>query len=579
LENGVTGDIGGYDGFALSLVRRVFGQLIAKELVSVQPMSAPTGKVFYLDPQVTTGTSQDYQSMYESHYNNANYDVSKGAYTLLSGTSTGITAINYNSGLSFNIAYSGGSEGLSSLRIVSNTSTYSDMVSLNGANGTCTAGAGVIPVDTTKAFDNNTMASTIALLSGELGWMKFGFTTSPTQPVKKYSMFVASTDNIASWKFCGSTDNISWSLLDNRLNETIIDAEYNYYTPTSSSIPYKYYMLTGITDSSSVLGIFEFELMGETISSENLNCVISPTTWTHDIFSGNLINVIVHQTGSTLTGTANTFTEWRDYTGLEASSGMQTIKLNVISSNVEARTRKIRGKLTEELLQDAEAYFQINAINELADLMGDEIAAEIDREIISDLINIAPFRSEWYYNMYALTGMTGFVTGNSSSEIASAVTQYRWAQDSLLTAINKMDATIKKANIYHGANWLICSAKVGTVVETMKEHKAVIGSTIMRVDKIHRTGKLKSTINVYVDPYLPDNICLLGYNGTNWDSGYIYAPYVISTPNLVRDPDTLFETNTEFLTRYATKIITNKKYGLIDCRFPTDAASKIVNEV
>ena len=36
-------------GVALPLVRRVFGEIVAKEFVSVQPMSLPSGLVFYLD--------------------------------------------------------------------------------------------------------------------------------------------------------------------------------------------------------------------------------------------------------------------------------------------------------------------------------------------------------------------------------------------------------------------------------------------------------------------------------------------------------------------------------------------------
>ena len=41
-------------GIALPMVRKVFGQIAAKEFVSVQPMSLPAGLVFYLDYQYGT---------------------------------------------------------------------------------------------------------------------------------------------------------------------------------------------------------------------------------------------------------------------------------------------------------------------------------------------------------------------------------------------------------------------------------------------------------------------------------------------------------------------------------------------
>ena len=43
------GDVQGFAAVAFPLVRRVFGNLIANELVSVQPMSLPSGLIFFLD--------------------------------------------------------------------------------------------------------------------------------------------------------------------------------------------------------------------------------------------------------------------------------------------------------------------------------------------------------------------------------------------------------------------------------------------------------------------------------------------------------------------------------------------------
>lgn len=50
--------VGSFDLFTMPIVRRVFPEILAKELVSVQPMSGPTGKLFYLD-FVTTSKFND----------------------------------------------------------------------------------------------------------------------------------------------------------------------------------------------------------------------------------------------------------------------------------------------------------------------------------------------------------------------------------------------------------------------------------------------------------------------------------------------------------------------------------------
>ena len=43
------GDVEGFASVAFPIVRRVFGGLLANDLVSVQPMSLPAGLIFFLD--------------------------------------------------------------------------------------------------------------------------------------------------------------------------------------------------------------------------------------------------------------------------------------------------------------------------------------------------------------------------------------------------------------------------------------------------------------------------------------------------------------------------------------------------
>ena len=50
-----------WNGVALPLVRRIFGEIFAKEFVSVQPMNLPSGLVFWLDFKYGTGGANDRQ--------------------------------------------------------------------------------------------------------------------------------------------------------------------------------------------------------------------------------------------------------------------------------------------------------------------------------------------------------------------------------------------------------------------------------------------------------------------------------------------------------------------------------------
>ena len=56
-------DVEGFASVAFPIVRRVFGNLIANELVSVQPMSLPSGHIFFLDfvysPTLNASDSDD----------------------------------------------------------------------------------------------------------------------------------------------------------------------------------------------------------------------------------------------------------------------------------------------------------------------------------------------------------------------------------------------------------------------------------------------------------------------------------------------------------------------------------------
>ena len=81
---------------------------------------------------------------------------------------------------------------------------------------------------------------------------------------------------------------------------------------------------------------------------------------------------------------------------------------------------------------------------------------------------------------------------------------------------------------------------------------------------VQKAGSLNGRYTVYKNPYMTENIMLLGYRGSQFlEAGAVFAPYVplIMTP-LVYDPDT-FTPRKGLLTRYAKKMLRPEFYGKI----------------
>ncbi len=241
------------------------------------------------------------------------------------------------------------------------------------------------------------------------------------------------------------------------------------------------------------------------------------------------------------------------YNDLEAKSEMAELTIRFSSVTVNTETRKLRAHWTPELAQDLEAYHSIDAEAELTALLSEHIAAEIDREIIIDLINGAPFRARWDYN-------------GLSSNANFFGTQKDWNQ-TLITKINQISAQIHKATLRGGANWVVCSAEAGAIFDDL-EYFHVDGSSSAEVEKfnlgVEKIGNLASRYVVYKDPYLPASVVLIGHKGNTFlEAGYIYAPYIpLQLTQTIHDPND-FTPRKGIMTRYAKKMVNNRFYGVV----------------
>ena len=293
-------------------------------------------------------------------------------------------------------------------------------------------------------------------------------------------------------------------------------------------------------------------------------------TWTQDQFAGNILSAVVDLRANGVYGadfnpamlvdvngvpltTITVYPVYEIFNNLEASPNMGEITIRFSSVTVNTITRKLRAHWTPELAQDLEAYHSIDAEAELTALLSEHIAAEIDREIIIDLINGAPFRARWDYKGLA----------NNANFFG---TQKDWNQ-TLITRINELSAQIHKATLRGGANWVVCSAEAGAIFDDL-EYFHVDGSAQPESEKynlgVEKIGNLGSRYVVYKDPYLPSPIVLLGHKGNTFlEAGYIYAPYIpLQLTQTIYDPSD-FTPRKGIMTRYAKKMVNNRFYGVI----------------
>lgn len=245
---------------------------------------------------------------------------------------------------------------------------------------------------------------------------------------------------------------------------------------------------------------------------------------------------------------------WAQYDSLELETEMGEVSFQLTSETVSVEERKLRATWSPELAQDVSAFHNIDAEAELTAILSEQIAAEIDREILRDLRKAAPWKARWDYNGWQRLATTSTV-----------YTQKDWNQ-TLMTKINQISAQIQKSTLRGGANFIIVSAEINAVLNDLEYFHVTDASAEsdqynMGIEKI---GSLQGRYQVIVDPYAPHWSLIMGHHGTSLlDTGYIYAPYVpmALTPTMYNPFN--FAPVKGIVTRYAKKLVNNKYYGAI----------------
>ena len=288
-----------------------------------------------------------------------------------------------------------------------------------------------------------------------------------------------------------------------------------------------------------------------TVSGNNVTFVVAKTTAASAELTG---SVMYHKQPAD-----NSRGDFED-AGAIAPISIPEINVELASEAIVAKTRKLKAQWTPEFAQDLNAYHSIDAEAELTSLLSEYISMEIDLEILDMLIQDAVTTERWSAENNKVWNGSAWTTATSDFYN----TQGQWFQ-TLGTKVQKVSNKIHQKTLRGGANFLVCSPEVATILESIPGYAAdTNGDKMDFAMGVQKVGQLNSRYRVYKNPYMTENVILMGYRGSQFlETGAVYAPYVplMMTP-LVYDPNT-FTPRKGIMTRYAKKMIRPEFYGKI----------------
>lgn len=256
--------------------------------------------------------------------------------------------------------------------------------------------------------------------------------------------------------------------------------------------------------------------------------------------------------------------------GLNNDIGIPEVNLELKSEPIVAKTRKLKAVWTPELAQDLNAYHSIDAEAELTALLSEYVSMEIDLEILDLLITNAPIitTEAWSakLNREMIKNSDGTFTPTDTTVAGTGgyYTKDTWYR-TLGIKVQKVSNKIHQLTLRGGANFMVCSPDVATILESIPGWQTnTDGDQAKFAMGVTRVGSFASRFQVYKNPYMTDNVILVGFRGNNFlETGAVYAPYIplVQTP-LVYDPVN-FTPRRGVMTRYAKKLVRPEFYGKV----------------
>jgi len=464
-------------GVALPLVRKVFGQIAAKEFVSVQPMSLPAGLVFFLDFQY--GTTKNPFTSGNSLYGTA--ASGEGFGNLAEGGLYGAGRFGYSiNQFSASVAFGSITVASASFAQVNFDVNFSSSVQ-GGSN----------------AQLKNVQTLTIATSS-----ISANLDVNAVRAISYVSGAIVEADNLHQFNYL-SGGNVVLFVTASALEATPLDgAALVYYTKKTA-----------------------------------------------DKARGDFEDLAAYSNNGGVAG---------------QSISIPEINVQLRSETIAAKTRKLKAQWTPEFAQDLNAYQNLDAEAELTSMLSEYISLEIDLEIMDMLIQNAPISEVWSVKVGNQLNVAG--SGFDSNTAGVYYTQMSWFQ-TLGIKLQKVSNTIHQRTLRGGANFMVVSPTVATILESIPGFAADTDGAADNMKYafgVQKIGQLNSRYKVYKNPYMLENVILMGFRGNQFlETGAVYAPYIplIMTP-LVYDPST-FTPRKGIMTRYAKKMVRPEFYGIV----------------
>ena len=543
-----SGDIRGFSNIAFPIVRRVFGGLVANELVSIQPMSLPSGLLFYLD---------------------YTYGNDRGGKSGVDGT-TGSGVSTYTAGQSiYNSPVGKG--------VQSGSLATGGMYDLVGSGYSRVHGSTAVTLTTSGAFGGSGAFATtkFAFASGTDGRL-LGFDPKVTSAIEGGTAGVGT----AQFKFVV----VALSTISSSADQTLAKDFALFPTTTYADAAVWGEQYQG---GSGILNLRRLNQVGVWDSGAS-TFTAQPLSGTH------LLAVVTGTLAANATSTMTLSYPLSSALDVESSSG-STVTIPVFESNfgstpspvipeidikiesiaVTATTRKLRARWSPELAQDLNAYHSIDAEVELTQILSEQIALELDREILNDLLTQAAGA-----NYFWSRAPGRFVNKTNGNEISRSSTQpgpnftgtVREWYETLVETIIDVGNEIHRKTLRGSANFIVIGPDVATILEAGTYYRpsySIDGSGQVGAPfsiGAEKVGTLSNRFTVYKDPYFPRNKILIGFKGGSYlETGYVYAPYVplIVTPTIFAPED--FTPRKGVMTRYGKKMVRSDFYGTVTC--------------
>lgn len=509
-ENNTTADMAVFDTIAIPMIRRQNALMVSPNLISVQPLSYPNGIAFYLDYKVSN-TKKPIGSTY----------LRNGLPVAADPTAVGAGEVADNfagntfestSGYDRHYNNSGydNTKGKQIPRGWNPATANFNNTSIGGVDDTANAAA-----FTKNAVDMGTGAGVININVIDFDLTIIGgITMDQAASVAVYEStgaLLQGRDFFVQRVIQNYTDNI---LSTGRTGGGLVDSEAG---PSGTG--------NGIS--------------GPGQANKVLRLRVIPTTDNQ--------------------GVVNLRFGFTQYLNLELYPAFSSeLKLEIKSIPIQTQIHKMKTAWTVELAQDLMAYHAIDAEAELTQLLAEEVAAEKDRLIVRELINLAGHFEVWNADF------AGAIDPNPANTVFRG-TESTYNQ-TLMLAINRANGKIQKSTKRGGANWLLISAEGAAKMVNMDTFKPtdLNDEGTKFAAGVERIGTLNQKYVIYVDPHLPAEVCLVGRKGTSFfDTGYVYCPYIeyMLSPVVLEQQD--FNPRRQIASRFGTQMLNNKFYAVV----------------